>query len=107
MYKLEIFCQPEQKETLLQTLHNAGVDKIGNYDHCWAIGSVSGSHRALKGSHPVFGQQGQVENYPLLKIEINVAGKQVPTIVTQLKTCLGWEEPLVNIFKLYNAEFEF
>ncbi|EOW9462529.1 hypothetical protein ACOCGI_003712, partial [Vibrio cholerae] len=55
MYKLEIFCQPNQQDIVLSTLHDAGVDKIGNYDHCWALGSVMGSHRALEGSNPVFG----------------------------------------------------
>ncbi len=44
MYKLEIFCLPEQKEVVLNTLHETGVDKIGNYDHCWVISSVKGSH---------------------------------------------------------------
>ncbi|HFQ5206232.1 hypothetical protein F6X00_11560 [Vibrio vulnificus] len=106
MYKLEIFCQPNQQEMVLSTLHEAGVDKIGNYDHCWAYGSITGSHRALDGSNPVFGSDGRVENYPLLKIEINVSRKYVQPIVEQLKVCLGWEEPLVNIFKLYNKDFE-
>ncbi|POB66531.1 cation tolerance protein CutA, partial [Vibrio vulnificus] len=27
MYKLEIFCQPNQQEMVLSTLHEAGVDK--------------------------------------------------------------------------------
>ncbi|ENQ8181006.1 cation tolerance protein CutA [Vibrio parahaemolyticus] len=106
MFKLEIFCQPEQQELVLSALHESGVDQIGNYDHCWAIGSVTGSHRALDGSSPVFGEQGKVENYPLLKIEINVEREKVKPIVKQLKVFLGWEEPLVNIFKLYNADFE-
>ncbi|MCC4860635.1 hypothetical protein [Vibrio splendidus] len=105
MYKLEIFCTPEQQELVLSTLHESGVDRIGNYDHCWAIGSVIGSHRALDGSAPVFGCNGKVENYPLLKVEINVAKSQVKPIVDQLRVCLGWEEPLVNVFKVCNSEF--
>ena len=107
MYLLEIFCQTEQREQVLDTLHQAGVDMIGNYDHCWAIGSVTGSHRALEGSNPVFGSSGEVESYPLSKIEINVEGDQVASIVKQLKEFLGWEEPLVNVIKLYNDEFDF
>ena len=106
MYKLEIFCTPEQQDLVLSTLHESGVDKIGNYDHCWAIGSVTGSHRALDGSTPIFGDKGKVENYPLLKVEINVAKNQVKPIVEQLRVCLGWEEPLVNVFKVYNLEFD-
>nr|WP_253824916.1 hypothetical protein [Vibrio chagasii] len=42
MYKLEIFCTPEQQERVLSTLHESGVDRIGNYDHCWAIGQLPG-----------------------------------------------------------------
>ncbi|EKO3404104.1 hypothetical protein N6C02_002352 [Vibrio fluvialis] len=105
MFKLEIFCQPEQQDLVLATLHECGVGRIGNYDHCWAIGSVMCSHRALEGSNPVFGSVGHVENYPLLKIEVNVLHNQVKPVVTQLKLCLGWEEPLVNIFKLHNEDF--
>ncbi len=107
MYKLEIFCLPEQKERVLYTLHEAGVDQIGNYDHCWAISSITGTHRALEGSNPVFGSVGEVENYPLLKVEINVDQQHIKEIVVQLKSCLGWEEPLINILKLYNREFDF
>ncbi len=107
MYKLDIFCQPEQQDLVLDTLHLQGVDKIGDYDHCWAIGSVMGSHRALDKANPIFGAKHTIENYPLLKIEINVAKDQVQPIVRKLKACLGWEEPLVNIFKLENAEFDF
>lgn len=106
MYKLEVFCKPEQKELVLSTLHESGVDRIGNYDHCWAIGSVTGSHRALDGANPVFGEQGKVENYALLKVEINVAKEQVKPIVEQLRVSLGWEEPMVNVFKVYNADFD-
>lgn len=106
MYKLEIFCLPEQKEKVLCILHEAGVDQIGNYDHCWAIHNIMGSHRALPGSNPVFGLIGEVENYPLLKIEINVDQQHVKEIVVELKSCLGWEEPLVNILKLYNGDFD-
>ena len=107
MYKLEIFCQPSQKEAVLNTLHEAGVDKVGNYDHCWAISTVSGSHRALLGSNPVFGSYGEVEKYSLVKIEINVAKQHVQAVVDQLKVCLAWEEPMINIMKLYNCEFGF
>ncbi len=89
MYKLEIFCLPEQKEQVLLALHNAGVDKIGNYDHCWAISTITGSHRALDDSNPVFGSVGKVENHPLLKVEINVDRHHVKEIVTQLKSCLN------------------
>ncbi|RXJ73189.1 cation tolerance protein CutA [Veronia nyctiphanis] len=105
MYKLEIFCKPEQQELVLSTLHESGVDRVGNYDHCWAIGSVTGSHRALEGSNPVFGSKGGVERYSLLKIEINVAGSQVKPLIEKLKVCLGWEEPMVNVFKIHNDEF--
>ncbi|MBF9002936.1 MULTISPECIES: hypothetical protein [Vibrio] len=107
MYKLDICCKPEQKELVLSTLHESGVDKIGHYDHCWAIASIEGSHRALEGAQPVFGGVGSIENYPLLKIEINVTREQVSPVIKQLKACLGWEEPLVNIFKLYNNEFDY
>ena len=105
MYLLEIFCQTEQIDQVLETLHGAGVDMLGNYDHCWAIGSVTGSHRALEGSRPMFGSSGDVENYPLAKIEINVERDQVGSIVKQLKDSLGWDEPLVNVIKLSNDEF--
>lgn len=106
MFKLEIFCQPEQQDLVLATLHECGVGRIGNYDHCWAIGSVMGSHRALEGSNPIFGLRGQIEKYPLIKVEVNVAQNQVNPLVTRLKLCLGWEEPLVNVFKLHNQDFD-
>jgi hypothetical protein len=107
MYLLEIFCQMDQREDVLRTLHEAGVDVMGNYDHCWAIGSITGSHRALEGSRPLFGASGGVENYTLSKIEINVDGDLVAEIVKELKACLGWEVPLVNVLKLYNEDFDF
>ena len=53
----------------------------------------------------MFGSSGDVENYPLAKIEINVERDQVASIVKQLKDSLGWDEPLVNVIKLSNDEF--
>ena len=107
MYLLSIFCKPEQQELVLRTLHELGVDRIGQYDHCWAITTYEGSHRALEGANPVFGGKGEVERYPLLKIEINVERDQVKLTVKALKAVLGWEEPMVNIVKLTNDEFCF
>jgi len=77
MYKLDIFCMPEQKEVVLNTLHETGVDKIGNYDHCWVISSVKGSHRSMRGSKPVFGGIGKVENYKCRSHSYRVCGQAV------------------------------
>lgn len=107
MYLLSIFCKPEQQESVLSTLHELGVDRIGHYDHCWATSTYEGSHRALEGANPVFGGKGEVEHYPLLKIEINIEQHQVELTVKALKAVLGWEEPMVNIVKLANDEFCF
>jgi hypothetical protein len=49
---------------------------------------------------------GEVENYPLLKIEINVDCHHAKEIMAQLKLRLDWEEPLVNILKLCNNELD-
>lgn len=51
------------------------------------------------------GATGKSKTNPLLKVEINVAKSQVKPIVDQLRVCLGWEEPLVNVFKVCNSEF--
>ncbi len=69
MYKLEIFCNPDQQMLVQNVLHESGVDKIGNYDHCWAIGSVTGSHRALEGSNPVFGLKVRSKTTSYLKLK--------------------------------------
>lgn len=107
MYLLSIFCQPQQQELVLSTLHELGVDNVGDYDHCWAMTTYQGSHRALEGATPVFGTKGKVEEYPLIKIEINVERQQVESTVKTLREVLGWEEPMVNIIKLANDEFCF
>ncbi|WP_245680726.1 hypothetical protein [Veronia pacifica] len=78
IFKLEIFCQPNQKEQVLNTLHQHGVDRVGNYDHCWAISMVEGSHRALDDAKPVFGASGLVESYPLVKVEITINQPLIP-----------------------------
>ncbi|CAK2422490.1 hypothetical protein VCRA2116O29_190033 [Vibrio crassostreae] len=42
MYKLDIFCTPEQQDLVLSTLHESGVDKIGNYDTAGLLGRLQG-----------------------------------------------------------------
>lgn len=104
-YKLEIFIPPEFAAALAEALADAGVGRIGNYDHCLAMIEVRGFWRPLDGADPYLGTAGQVESAAEVKVEVNTTAERIPAALAAIRRVHPYEEPVINIIPLANRHF--
>jgi hypothetical protein len=104
--KLEIFVPKPQVHFLRDELAKIGVGKIGTYDHCSSVSTVSGSWRPLLGSDPYQGEIGTIEHGEECRLEMNCARGLVPAALEVVRRIHPYETPVVNIVPLLNNLFE-
>jgi len=103
--KLEIFVPQQYALTIRDELAKIGVGRIGNYDHCAAISSVTGYFRPLEGANPFEGEIGKISEVAEYKLEVNCKRELVDEALKAIKSVHPYEEPLINIFPLANHLF--
>lgn len=100
MYKLSFFVPESHLETVKSALFKAGAGKIGQYDCCcWQVKGL-GQFRALEGSNPYVGQQGQIENVAEYKVEMVCESSLIKEVVKVLKQTHPYETPAYEVVKL-------
>lgn len=100
MYKLAFFVPESHLESVKSAVFATGAGKIGDYDHCcWQI-KGQGQFRALEGSNPFIGQQGQVETVEEYRVELVCSDELIRDAVTAMKQAHPYEEPAYDVFML-------
>lgn len=100
MYKLCFFVPETHLEQVKSALFSAGAGRIGNYDSCsWQTRGV-GQFRALTGSDPYCGEQGQLELVDEYKVEMVCESKRIESVVDALKGAHPYETPAYEVFRL-------
>ena len=103
--KLEIFIPEDYIDPLRHALHEVGVGRIGQYDHCLSITQVSGYWRPLPGSDPHLGEVGEVSHATECKVEVDCPFNLVEEALRAIKAVHPYEEPLINVLPLLNHLF--
>ncbi len=100
MYKLAFFVPESHLESVKSAVFATGAGKIGDYDHCcWQI-KGQGQFRALEGSNPFIGQQGQVETVEEYRVELVCSDELIRDAVAAMKQAHPYEEPAYDVFML-------
>lgn len=100
MYKLAFFVPPSHVEQVKSALFAAGAGRIGAYDSCaWQV-LGQGQFRALDGSQPFIGQNGEIEYVGEWKVELVVADELIKPVVAALKSSHPYETPAYEVWKL-------
>ncbi|MBB1486646.1 YqfO family protein [Oceanospirillum sediminis] len=100
MYKLAFFVPESHLETVKAAVFATGAGKIGNYDHCcWQI-KGQGQFRALEGSQPFLGQQGQIETVEEYRVELVCHDELIREAVAAMKLAHPYDEPAYDVFPL-------
>ncbi len=100
MYKLVFYVPATHLDTVKRQVFLAGAGKIGNYDSCcWQV-LGEGQFRALEGSTPFLGQQGEVEEVAEFRVEMVCEDSLVTSVVAALKQAHPYEEPAYDVWKL-------
>lgn len=102
MYKLCFFVPESHLEQVKSALFAIGVGKIGNYDCCcWQV-KGQGQFRALAGSQPFIGQQGEVERVEEFKVEMVCRDGLIEDAVATLLESHPYETPAYEVFEMAN-----
>lgn len=104
-YKIEIFIPPEFLDDLREALAKADIGHIGNYDHCLSVMEVNGYWRPLAGANPFDGSVGQVSSEMECKVEVSTTRELVAAALDAIRSVHPYEEPVINIIPLANAQF--
>lgn len=101
MFQLRFYVPASHLEPVKDAVFAAGAGRIGNYDSCCWQTAGTGQFRALEGSAPYIGQQGQVERVEEFKVELVCADEQIQAAIAALKDAHPYEEPAYQVWRLH------
>ena len=101
MYKTETFIPKDSLQDIRHALLNVDAGHIGNYRGCLSYYLVTGVWYSDEGANPTIGQQGEWSEEPEFKVEVNVEDSNVDRTVEAIRKAHPYEEPVINILKLY------
>lgn len=105
-YKIEVYLPEETVLPLLNRVNEAGACRTGNYDLTAAYIKVTGCWRPLKGSTPLIGKENSFTQEKEMKLEFCCPEERVRDVLQVIKENHPYEEPVYNVFLLYNSYFE-
>jgi len=100
LYKICFFVPESHLEKVKNALFNGGAGKIGNYDSCCWQTKGEGQFRALDGSKPFTGTQGEVEKRSEYKVEMVCEDNLVHDLVRILRKKHPYEEPAFDVWQI-------
>lgn len=107
LFKLVFYTPKDKEEGLLQKLAEAGAGKLGAYDSCSFNTQGEGRFRALEGSSPFVGKQGEVHKEVEVKSEVLFRSHQKSAVLSTLLNNHPYEEPAFDIIKLENSDKDY
>ncbi len=105
-YKLEIYAPENYIDRIKNALFSVGAGKTGNDKSAIAIIKTSGYWKPLKKSTPFQGQKDTLNYGEEVRLDIRCKDKYVKKALIAVKNVHPYEEPLINIVRLSNHEFE-
>jgi dinuclear metal center YbgI/SA1388 family protein len=104
--KLVAFVPTEKTQTVLEALYNAGVGKIGNYDHCSFRVMGKGTFRPNESANPTIGTQLQDETVDEDRIEVILPLHAQHKVIAALKQSHPYEEVAYYLQSIDNKNQE-
>jgi len=101
--KLVTFCPSAQAPALRNALFSAGAGHIGNYDSCSFNIEGEGSFRALEGTNPYVGKQGELHSEKETRIEVAFPDWNKTSVIKSLLANHPYEEVAYDIYPLENS----
>ncbi len=101
--KLVTFCPMDHAGQLREAMFEAGGGHIGNYSHCSFNTSGQGSFKALEGSNPYVGKEGQTHFEDEVRIETIVPQYKLNATVAAMLKAHPYEEVAYDIYPIENS----
>jgi hypothetical protein len=104
--KIEFYVPARESEAIRRALGEAGLGRIGRYDHCAAETRVTGHWRPLEGAHPYSGSMGEIASADEMKVEFVCRADRADEAVKLIRRLHPYEEPLIMVIPLFNDSVE-
>lgn len=103
MIQLSFFVPESHLEPVKQALFDTGAGRIGDYDSCAWQTEGQGQFRALQGSDPHIGEQGQLTRVKEYKVEMVCEDALINAALAALKQAHPYEEPAYAAWRLMDV----
>ena len=100
--KLVVFVPEEFTDRVRTHMLDAGAGHIGRYSHCSFGVHGEGSFKALEGTHPFVGKQGELHFEKEVRLESVVPDALVSKVLTAMLEVHPYEEVAYDIYPLEN-----
>ncbi len=100
--KLVIFVPEGHADAVRKAMLDAGAGHIGNYSHCSFGIHGEGSFKALEGTHPFVGKQGELHFEKEVRLESIVPDYLLDTVLKAMLAVHPYEEAAYDIYPLEN-----
>jgi len=104
--KLVVFVPESHLEVVRDAMLNAGAGHIGRYSHCSFSSSGKGSFKALEGTHPFVGKQGEIHFEDEARLESIVPDILLNAVLQAVLAVHPYEEVAYDIYPLENGGAE-
>ncbi|KKW23309.1 MAG: hypothetical protein UY65_C0005G0011 [Parcubacteria group bacterium GW2011_GWA2_51_12] len=105
-FKIVVYAPVAEAEKIRNLLGKLGAGHIGNYDLTSFSVRGIGRFRPLKGAKPATGEVGKLEEVEEERIETVVSEMDLISVVSELRLCHPYEEPVIDIFELEETDDE-
>jgi dinuclear metal center protein, YbgI/SA1388 family len=103
LLKLVTFVPASHAAKVRDALFMAGAGSIGNYDCCSYNLKGGGTFRALEGTKPFVGKQGEIHEEEEIRIETVLPMFKKRTVLKGLLSVHPYEEPVFDFYELKNS----
>ena len=100
--KLVVFVPVNHTEVVRKAMLDAGAGYIGRYSHCSFGVHGEGSFKALKGTHPYVGKEGEIHFEKEVRLESVAPDYLIDAILTAMLSIHPYEEVAYDIYPLEN-----
>ncbi|MGM9987882.1 MAG: Nif3-like dinuclear metal center hexameric protein [Bacillaceae bacterium] len=100
--KLVVFVPTTHVDEVKEAIAQAGGGHIGNYSHCSFSLEGEGNFKALEGTTPFIGSEGEVTSVKEVRIETIITASQQRRVVSAMLKAHPYEEVAYDIYPLEN-----
>ena len=100
--KVVVFVPENHLGQVRTAMMEAGAGHIGNYSHCSFVSHGEGSFKALEGTHPFVGKQGELHYEKEARLETIVPDTLLNNVLQAMQAVHPYEEVAFDIYDLEN-----
>jgi len=98
--KIYVFVPKTHINKMRLALGQAGIGKMGNYDHCAFVSEGKGYFRPLDGANPAIGSIGKTEEVEEVRLEFVCLESEIDKVLEIVKKNHPYEEVALDVIPL-------